>query len=413
MFGNRRSRDMTKYCHFHEDHRHDTNDFHQLRNQIEKAVKSGQLSHLVKGIKKEKAKASDTQREEGKKDKGIVPVEALILMISRGEHYTRSNTSKEPTSEYREITFPPFTGNNNSSALVIIKARIFGRQVNRVYMDSGSSCEVIYKHCFLKLKPSIRASRVDSKVPLIELSGEHSRPIGEVTLEITICNAPFSKTKTLNFVIFNTIQGIDTVFSTYESGKVKEGLKKVKEASPTDVKGIFNCTNVEEREKERSAIDKVSSYQVGRNLEAYVNDMVIKSTSEEDMLKDIQETFERFRSINMKLNPKKCSFSVEEGPFLGHLITTQGLYQRAPKGPFLSSRYSKVAQTKKYTMDARGRRSLPKNEEVYGNLANTHSPNKGRSSNDVPHSFDEKHKRNPFCRKRRRRSPRLLRKQGS
>nr|GEZ28167.1 reverse transcriptase domain-containing protein [Tanacetum cinerariifolium] len=43
------------------------------------------------------------------------------------------------------------------------------------------------------------------------------------------------------------------------------------------------------------------------------------------MLKDIQETFERFRSINMKLNPKKCSFGVEEGPFLGHLIIKHGI----------------------------------------------------------------------------------------
>ncbi|GKC09173.1 hypothetical protein Tco_1000783 [Tanacetum coccineum] len=40
----------------------------------------------------------------------------------------------------------------------------------------------------------------------------------------------------------------------------------------------------------------------------YVDDMVIKSISKEDMLKDIQETFNRFRSINMKLNLKKCSF---------------------------------------------------------------------------------------------------------
>nr|GEW52887.1 reverse transcriptase domain-containing protein [Tanacetum cinerariifolium] len=61
-------------------------------------------------------------------------------------------------------------------------------------------------------------------------------------------------------------------------------------------------------------VDKVFSDQIGRNLEAYVDDMVIKRTSKEDMLKDIQETFDRFRSINMKLNPKKCSFSVDEGP---------------------------------------------------------------------------------------------------
>ncbi|GKB16137.1 reverse transcriptase domain-containing protein [Tanacetum coccineum] len=72
-------------------------------------------------------------------------------------------------------------------------------------------------------------------------------------------------------------------------------------------------------------VDKVFSKQIRRNLEAYVDDMVIKSTSEEGMLSDIQETFERFRSINMKLNPKKCSFGVEEGPFLGHLITKQGI----------------------------------------------------------------------------------------
>ncbi|GJZ72702.1 reverse transcriptase domain-containing protein [Tanacetum coccineum] len=68
-------------------------------------------------------------------------------------------------------------------------------------------------------------------------------------------------------------------------------------------------------------VDKVFSKQIERNLEAYFNDMVIKST----LLSDIQETFERFRSINMKLNPKKCSFGVEEGPFLGHLITKPGI----------------------------------------------------------------------------------------
>ncbi|GKB24802.1 hypothetical protein Tco_0864203 [Tanacetum coccineum] len=50
-----------------------------------------------------------------------------------------------------------------------------------------------------------------------------------------------------------------------------------------------------------------------------------QSASEEDMLMDIQETFDRLRSINMKINSKKCSFDGEEGPFLGHLITKQGI----------------------------------------------------------------------------------------
>ncbi|GJX11784.1 reverse transcriptase domain-containing protein [Tanacetum coccineum] len=72
-------------------------------------------------------------------------------------------------------------------------------------------------------------------------------------------------------------------------------------------------------------VDKVFSDQIGRNLKAYDDDMVIKSISEDDMLKDIHETFKKFQSINMKLNPKKCSFGVEEGPFLGHLITKKGI----------------------------------------------------------------------------------------
>ena len=71
-------------------------------------------------------------------------------------------------------------------------------------MDSGSLCEVIYEHCFMKLKSSIRASKVDSKVPLIKFLGEKSWSIGEIPLEITIGDAPLARKETLNFVIVNS-----------------------------------------------------------------------------------------------------------------------------------------------------------------------------------------------------------------
>nr|GEW83159.1 reverse transcriptase domain-containing protein [Tanacetum cinerariifolium] len=63
--------------------------------------------------------------------------------------------------------FPSVTRGTNSSTPVIIKTKIFGREVGQVHMDSRSSCEVIYEHYFMKLKQSIRASKIDSKVPLI------------------------------------------------------------------------------------------------------------------------------------------------------------------------------------------------------------------------------------------------------
>nr|GEU44080.1 reverse transcriptase domain-containing protein [Tanacetum cinerariifolium] len=64
-------------------------------------------------------------------------------------------------------------------------------------------------------------------------------------------------------------------------------------------------------------VDPTFHCQIRRNLEAYVDDMVIKSKDEKMLLADIAETFDNLKKINMKLNPKKCSFGVEEGKFLG------------------------------------------------------------------------------------------------
>ncbi|GJW60619.1 reverse transcriptase domain-containing protein [Tanacetum coccineum] len=67
-------------------------------------------------------------------------------------------------------------------------------------------------------------------------------------------------------------------------------------------------------------VDSTFQSQIGRNLEAYVDDMVIKSKDEKDLLADIAETFENLKAINMKLNPKKCSFGSPKAlPFFNTL----------------------------------------------------------------------------------------------
>ncbi|GKB03410.1 reverse transcriptase domain-containing protein [Tanacetum coccineum] len=72
-------------------------------------------------------------------------------------------------------------------------------------------------------------------------------------------------------------------------------------------------------------VDSAFQTQMGRNLEAYVDDMVIKSKTEQDMIVDIVETFDNLRKVNMKLNPKKCSFGVKEGKFLGYMVASKGI----------------------------------------------------------------------------------------
>ncbi|GJW03546.1 reverse transcriptase domain-containing protein [Tanacetum coccineum] len=72
-------------------------------------------------------------------------------------------------------------------------------------------------------------------------------------------------------------------------------------------------------------VDKAFQKQIGRNLEVYVDDLVIKSRTEEEVIRDITETFKTLRQINMKLNPKKCTFGMQEGMFLGYKVSTNGL----------------------------------------------------------------------------------------
>nr|GEW29450.1 reverse transcriptase domain-containing protein [Tanacetum cinerariifolium] len=72
-------------------------------------------------------------------------------------------------------------------------------------------------------------------------------------------------------------------------------------------------------------VDKAFHKQIGRNLEVYADDLVIKRRTKDEIVRDIEETFKTLRKINMKLNPKKCTFGVEEGMFLGYKVNTKGL----------------------------------------------------------------------------------------
>ena len=65
--------------------------------------------------------------------------------------------------------------------------------------------------------------------------------------------------------------------------------------------------------------------QIGRNVEVYVNDMLVKSQDEKIHLDDRQETFDTLRQYNMKLNPSKCAFRVLSGKFLDFMVSHKGI----------------------------------------------------------------------------------------
>ena len=68
-------------------------------------------------------------------------------------------------------------------------------------------------------------------------------------------------------------------------------------------------------------MNKMFAHQIGRNVQVYVDDMLVKSLRENDDLNDLQETFDTLRLYNMKLNPSKCVFGVTAGKFLGFMMS--------------------------------------------------------------------------------------------
>uniref|UniRef100_A0A2N9H7Q3 Uncharacterized protein n=1 Tax=Fagus sylvatica TaxID=28930 RepID=A0A2N9H7Q3_FAGSY len=60
-------------------------------------------------------------------------------------------------------------------------------------------------------------------------------------------------------------------------------------------------------------VNKMFHDQIGRNVEVYVDDMLVKSKKDDDHLADLKETFQTLRKYNMKLNPAKCVFGVSSG----------------------------------------------------------------------------------------------------
>ncbi|KAL0355694.1 UNVERIFIED_CONTAM: Retrovirus-related Pol polyprotein from transposon [Sesamum radiatum] len=72
-------------------------------------------------------------------------------------------------------------------------------------------------------------------------------------------------------------------------------------------------------------VDKIFRPQLGRNMEVYVDDMLVKSKNAHDHVEDLNETFAVLRRYRLKLNPRKCAFGVSGGTFLGFMVTQRGI----------------------------------------------------------------------------------------
>ena len=79
------------------------------------------------------------------------------------------------------------------------------------------------------------------------------------------------------------------------------------------------------------AIQLCFADQLYRNVEAYVNDVIIKTKTQDQFIADLEETFNSLRKFRWKLNPTKCVFGVPSGKLLGFIISNRGIEANSEK----------------------------------------------------------------------------------
>jgi hypothetical protein len=75
----------------------------------------------------------------------------------------------------------------------------------------------------------------------------------------------------------------------------------------------------------QKCVHTVLKGQIGWNVEAYIDDIVVKSEKRGNLLDELKETFVNLRKFKMMINPKKCVFGVSSGKLLGYMVSSRGI----------------------------------------------------------------------------------------
>ncbi|GJW54809.1 reverse transcriptase domain-containing protein [Tanacetum coccineum] len=218
-------RSGNKFCDFHNDKGHSTDECMRLKKQIEELVQAGKLSHLIKEIKQGRDQTKNGKKEAPAKDKSLA-----IYMIQPWQKMTRQKLTQS-FARVTEIRFPPLANSDGTEGPLVIEAKIGGHMIHRMYIDGGSSTEVLYEHCFNQLRPKIKNQMVPATTSLTSFSGETICPLGQLRLLVTIGDADHSTRAWMNFMIVRSI-------SPYNGIIGRPGIREIR-AVPSTAHGML------------------------------------------------------------------------------------------------------------------------------------------------------------------------------
>nr|GFB03018.1 reverse transcriptase domain-containing protein [Tanacetum cinerariifolium] len=187
----------------------------QLKKQIEELVRAGKLSHLIKEIKQGRDQSKTGKKETAAKDKPTT-----IYMVQAWQRTVKQKVTQS-FERVKEVAFPPLAISNGTEGPLVIEAEMDGHMIHRMYIDGGSSMEILYEHCFNRLRPEIKSQMVPATTSLSGFSGETIWPLGQLRLLVTIGDTTHSTKSWMNFMIVKSL-------SPYNGIIGRPGLKAIR-----------------------------------------------------------------------------------------------------------------------------------------------------------------------------------------
>nr|GFA49540.1 reverse transcriptase domain-containing protein [Tanacetum cinerariifolium] len=218
-------RSSNKFCDFHNDKGHSTDECMQLKKQIKELVRVGKLSHLIKEIK-----LGRDQSKAGKKETAVKDKPTTIYMVQSWQRTVKQKVTQS-FERVGEIAFPKLAVSNGMEGPLVIEAEMGGHIIHRMYIDGSSSMEILYEHCFNRLWPEIKSQMVPATTSLTGFSGETIWPLGQLRLLVTIGDATHSTRAWMNFMVEKSM-------SPYNGIIGRPGLKAI-QAVPFTVHGML------------------------------------------------------------------------------------------------------------------------------------------------------------------------------
>ncbi|GJR01589.1 reverse transcriptase domain-containing protein [Tanacetum coccineum] len=334
-------RNASKFCEFHGEVGHTTDECMHLKRQIEEMLKTGKLSHLIKELKQSNGKDQAKVAKKGEaagKDKPLA-----ILMVQTGRKIAKQMITQTFSPETM-ISFPPLGEEDETEGPMVIEAEIGGHLVYRMYVDGGASSEILQNLDIFAWKPAdmtgvprhIAEHRLNVREGCFPVrqkkrgqASERNKAICEEVEKLV--NAGIMKEVHYHSWLSNPVM----VKKHDNSWRMCVDFKDLNKACPKDgyplpeidwkVESLcgypFKCfldaykgyhqIKMAKEDEEKTAfitsqgifcyskmpfglknvgatyqrlVDKAFQKQIGRNLEAYVDDLVIKSCTKQERL---------------------------------------------------------------------------------------------------------------------------------